>query len=82
MEDSNRLADIIRHYCSNGLAYLEIIELIGIHHGCFIALSTLKRWLRQKNLVRGPLGGRRNPQKDIVNPVVDELGGSGSNIAY
>ena len=79
MEDCNRLADIIRHYRSNGLAYLEIIELIGIHHGCFISLSTLKRWLRQENLVRRP---RRSPQRDIVNAIPEELVGSGSNIGY
>ena len=82
MEDWNRLADIIRHYFSNGLAYLEVIELIGIHHGCFISLSTLKRWLRQENLVRRPLAGRRSPQRDIVNAIAKELGSSGSNIGY
>ena len=82
MEDCNRLADIIRHYSSNGLAYLEIIELIGIHHGCFMSLSTLKRWLRQENLVRRPLAGRRSPQRHIVNAIAEELGGSGFNRGY
>ena len=82
MEDCNRLADIIRHYFSNGLAYIEIIELIGIHHGCFTSLSTLKRWLRQENFVRRPLAGRRSPQRDTVNVIAEELGGGGSNIGY
>ena len=82
MEDCNRLADIIRHCFNNGLAYLEIIELIGIHHDCFISLSTLKRWLRQENLVRRPLAGRRSPQRHIVNAIAEELGGSGFNRGY
>ena len=82
MEDCNSSTDIIRHYFSNGLAYLEIAKLIGPHHGCSLSLSTLKRWLRQENLVRHPLAGRRSPQKDIVNAIAEELGGSGSNIGY
>ena len=53
-----------------------------LHHGCSISLSTLKRWLRQENLVRHQTAGRRNLQRNIVNSVAEELGGSGSNIIY
>ena len=45
-ENCNRLADIIRHYFSNGLAYSEVTELIGLPHSYSMTLSTLKRWLR------------------------------------
>ena len=77
MEDCNRLVDIIRHYFSNRLACLEITESLGLHRGCSISLSNLKRWLPQENLQE-----RRSPQRDIVNAIAEELGGSGSNIGY
>ena len=82
MEDSNRLANIIRYYFSKRLAYLEITKIIGLYHGCSIFLSTLKRQLRQKNLVRRPFAQRWSPQRDIVNAIAEELGGSGFNIGY
>ena len=77
MEDCNRLVDIIRHCFSNRLAYLEITESLGLHRGCSISLSSLKRWVRQENLQE-----RRSPQRDIVNAIAVELGGSGSNTGY
>ena len=33
-------------------------------------------------MVRHPLAERRSPQRDIVNAIAEELGGSGSNIEY
>ena len=82
MEYYNMLANIIRHYFRNGWAYLEITELIGLRHGCSISLSTLKRGLRQENVVRRPLAGRRSSKRDIVNAIAEEHGDSGSNIGY
>ena len=33
-------------------------------------------------MVRHPHAERRSPQRDIVNAIAEELGGSGSNIGY
>ena len=82
MEYCNMLANVIRHYFRNGLAYLEIAELIGLGDGCSISLSTLKRGLSQENLVRRPFAGRRSSKRDIVNAIAEEHGDSGSNIGY
>ena len=82
MEDCNRLADITRHYFSNKLAYLEITELIELHHGCSIFLSTLKRWLCQENLLPRTVAEKRSPQRDIVKARAEKLSGCGFNIGY
>ena len=45
-------------------------------------MSNLKRWLCQENLVCCPLAEIINPQRDIVNAIVEEFGGSDTNKGY
>ena len=64
-------------YFEGGFTYSEILEFLRVRHGYVMSLSTLKRWLRKKEMRKHPLEAIRNDTSDIFEAVRDELSGSG-----
>ena len=65
-----------------GFTYIEISEFLRVRHGYVMNLSTLKRWFREKGMIKRPLEAIRNDTSDILEAVRDELSGSGADIGY
>ena len=72
----------IFRYFKGGFTYTEILEFLYVRRGYVMSLSSLKRWLREKEMKRSPLEAIRNDTSDIFEAVRDELSGSGADIGY
>jgi len=70
---------LIESYFYLGLSYKEIIGFLLSRHGIRLSIRQLKRVLRLRGLRRRK---NHNPLPDVIDVIVKELQGSGSNIGY
>ena len=78
---NENMTDIVKDYLRKVYTYLEMLEVLKVHHKKTISLSTLKRYLKKMNWFRRQLLGRRVNFKEVKEIVQEELYGNGSNLA-
>lgn len=71
--------DLIEQYFHMGLGYSEIVQFLGLLHGCVLSIRQLKRILQRRGL-----GRRRNRSEieEVYRAIRRELHGSGSTMGY
>ena len=79
---NQNLIDIIKDYFRKGYTYLEMLEVLKVHHKKTISLSILKHYLKKMNCFRQPLLGRRINSNEVKEIVQEELYGGGANLGY
>ena len=71
--------DLIEQYFHLGLGYSEIVQFLGLLHGCVLSIRQLKRILQRRGLGRRK---NRSEIEEVYRAIRRELRGSGSTMGY
>ena len=71
--------DLIEQYFHLGLGYSEIVQFLGLPHGCVLGIRQLKRILQRRGLGRRK---NRSEIEEVYRAIRRELRGSGSTMGY
>ena len=71
--------DLIEQYFHLGLGYSEIVQFLGLLHGCLLSIRQLKRILQRRGLGRRK---NRSEIEEVYRAIRRELRGSRSTMGY